>query len=330
MIALTTIKDVAKKANVSIATVSRVINEKGYVSEKTRKSIHQAIRELNYSPNQLARNLYSAETKAIGYIIPNVCHPFFSEVTQLIEKKLYDAGYHMLLCTTDRNADRESQIIDMLRQHRVDGIIVGSYTSNISAYSKAGIPVVAFDTLLECADVCVSSNHQVGGDMVADRVLKSGCRSVLQVIGNPDAKTDAINRHRIFFERMTLAGIPCVSVPITDHSDLDVFTYSHLAQNLLQAYPEVDTYFATDLIAVEIVKAALRRGYRVPEDIQVIGYDGSYIAAMSYPAVTTICQPIPELVNKVVTSICRLINGEPVEKNIILDNLFILEGATMR
>lgn len=327
---MVTIKDVAEKANVSIATVSRALNNRGYVSEKTRQAIKKAIAELNYSPNGLARNLFSCETKTIGYVVPTVCHPFFSQITQIVEQKLADLGYHMLLCTTDRNQDRESQLIDMLREHRVDGIIIGSHTLNAQKYAQADIPIVAFDTLLDCAQICVSSNHKLGGEMAAERVLQSRCQTVLQVIGNPEARTNARSRHQVFFEKMTQAGITCISVPVSDRSDLDVSTYAEFAQKLLASYPSVDTFFATDLLAIEIVKAAAALGCKVPDDIQVIGYDGSYIAAMSCPTITTVCQPIRELAETIAVSMYGLITGEADKRNIVLDQLFVQEGSTMR
>ena len=327
---MTTIKDVAQHAHVSIATVSRYLNNRGYVSKAAREAIEKAIRELNYSPNQLARNLYSSKTNTIGYIVPTISHPFFAEITQYVEEKLYDRGKHMLLCTTVGNQDRESGILDMLRQHRVDGIIVGSHSLDELEYANTDIPIVAFDTLLQCAKVSVSANHQLGGKLVAERVLKSGCRSVLQIIGNPESRTTASLRHQVFFEEMTLAGIPCISIPISRSSDMDISFYPKLADSLLETYPGVDTFFATDVVAMEVVKSALKAGLRVPEDIQVIGYDGTFISSMMYPVITTVCQPLAELAQQIVDSMCALLRGEDVPVNIVLDNLTGKEGSTMR
>lgn len=325
-----TIKDVAELANVSIATVSRALNGRGYVSEKTRSSIMNAVAELNYVPNQVARDLFASEKKTIGYVIPTVCHPFFAQVTQHIEQYLYEAGYRMMLFTTVGDKNRESQIIDILCQHRVDAIIIGSCAINTTKYSDANIPIIAFDTQLDCADVSISSNHRLGGEMVADRVLKSGCHSVLQVIGDPEARTFAKSRHQVFFDRMTKAGVTCISIPIPDNSDLDIASYPALVDHLVQTYPGVDTYFATDLLAVEILKASLKYGKSIPDDIQIIGYDGSFASRMSYPPITTLCQPIPELAREIVDSLCALLHGKKVKNSIILDNLFFQEGMTMR
>ena len=105
-----TIKDVANLSGVSVTTVSRFLNQRGYISQTTAQKIHKAIHDLNYSPNQLARSLYNNQTHTIGLIVPSVVHPFFAQLTQLLEQKLYSLNYHMLLCTTDNNKDRESDI----------------------------------------------------------------------------------------------------------------------------------------------------------------------------------------------------------------------------
>ena len=113
-----TIQDVAKKAGVSVTTVSRTLNNRGYISRATREKIAAAIQELNYSPNQLARSLYNARTQTIGLVVPSICHPFFSQITQLVEHHLYHMNYHVLLCTTEGNPGQESHIFDILRQNR--------------------------------------------------------------------------------------------------------------------------------------------------------------------------------------------------------------------
>ena len=325
----TTIKDVAKRAGVSVTTVSRALNHHDYISDATMQKINHAMVELNYSPNQVARNLFHSKTQTIGLVIPSISCPFFGEMTQLIEQKLYDIGYHVLLCTTDGDHARESDIFDILRQHRMDGIIIGSPSLPDSEYSRVGIPIVAFDTLMTSASVSIAANHRLGGQMAADILLKSGCRRFLQIVGNPEAKTGATERHPVFLERAMAAGYPCVSIPVQSNF-FDKTQYERIVERIFADYPDTDGFFATDLFAAEIVKCALRRGLSVPEDIQVVAYDGTYVSTITHPVLTTIRQPFEDLAQKVIESMAGLIDGKPVEKRIILDNLQILPGGTTR
>ena len=117
------IKDVAKKAGVGVGTVSRMLNDSGYVADDTRKKIEIAMRELNYTPNELARNLYHKRTGIIAVLVPNVSHPFFSEFVNYAEAELYKIGYKMMLCNTKKADNAELEYLDMLNRHIVDGVI---------------------------------------------------------------------------------------------------------------------------------------------------------------------------------------------------------------
>ena len=324
-----TIKDVASMAGVSVTTVSRALNHRGYISKETQDKIEAAIHELNYSPNQLARSLFQAKTNTVGLVVPSIAHPFFAQMTELIEQKLYRLGYHVLLCTTESNRDRESDILTILRQHRMDGIIMASPQLPSAEYERVGIPIVAFDTLLDSANVSVEADHLLGGRMAADVLIRSGCRYAVQIIGNPEARTDAAKRHRVFMDRMMESGCPCVSIPVTqEFFKLD--KYESIAEQILQDHKDADAFFATDLFALAIERCALRKGLRIPDDIQIVGYDGTYVAEASYPRLTVVRQPFESLAANVVESIIHLIDGIDTEQRIVLDNLELIRGQTTR
>ena len=324
-----TIRDVAEKAGVSVTTVSRTLNNRGYISQETREKIAEAIKALNYSPNQLARSLFNAKTQVIGIVVPSICHPFFSQITQMVEQRLFHLGYHVLLCTTEGNPGQESQIFEILFQKRVDGIIIGSPRLSDQEYVNANIPIVAFDTHMRGANVSVAANHRLGGVMAAQKLLKSGCRRMLQIVGDMTAKTDASKRHRAFMEEIVTAGCECISLPAVNN-----FTNLHSSHEMVERafdqYRNIDAYFATDLNAAEIVHCAIRRGLSIPEDIQVIGYDGTDVASVFCPQLTVIRQPLEELAEKTVDSMIALLNGETPEPHILLNNLTLIQGTTTR
>lgn len=323
------LQDVAEKAGVSVTTVSRMLNNRGYISRETREKILAVIQELDYSPNQLARSLYSARTQTIGFVVPSICHPFFSQITQLVENRLYHAGYHVMLCTTESNPGQESQIFNILRQHRVDGIIIGSPNLSEQEYAKVDIPLVAFDTHMIGARVSIAANHALGGRMAAAALLQGGCRRALQIVGDPGAKTDAPLRHQTFMETMLAAGCECISLPdMEDYPNL--LSYRAKAERAFDQYPNIDAYFATDLNAAAIMDCAVRRGLSIPGDIQVIGYDGTDMAAIMCPQMTVIRQPFEELAQEIVDSLLRLLKGEETAPSVILNSLTLVQGTTTR
>lgn len=125
------ITDVAEKAGVSVTTFSRVLNDRGYISQATRDKVYQAMKELNYQPNELARSLFRRKSNMIGLIVPNVSHPFFSELAYYLEEYAYQKGYKLLLCNSNGDVFKERKYIEMLKKNQVDGIIMGSHVLDV-------------------------------------------------------------------------------------------------------------------------------------------------------------------------------------------------------
>ena len=324
-----TIKDVARVAGVSVTTVSRFLNHRGYISADTSQRISKAINELNYAPNQLARSLYNDKTHSIGLVIPSIEYPFFSQLTQLMEQRLYQYGYRLLLCTTSNNQERESNILDILRQHRMDGIIMANPSLSDLEYRKLGIPIVALDTIMPSADVSIAANHELGGELAANTLIESGSKYVVQIIGNPEAKTEARERHQIFMRKMLDHYRTCISIPLTK-GFYNLSDYASFVESVIETHPNADSFFATDLLALQIEKALLKKSIRIPEDKQIVAYDGTYITDVVHPALTTIRQPFEELAEQAVTSMIHLIEGTPVNRKIILDSIQLVVRDTTK
>src|SRR5690625_1306507 len=142
---MVTIRDVAKKANVSVATVSRVINKKGYVSEETKKSVLSIIEELDYRPNDVARTLFNGKSKMIALFIPDIGNPFFPELARAVEDVTNKHNYTLVLCNTDQNMDKELEYIESLRQKSIDGIIIVSSELRKDSMENIHVPVIAVD-----------------------------------------------------------------------------------------------------------------------------------------------------------------------------------------
>ena len=156
------IKDVAKRARVGVGTVSRMINNSGYVADETREKIEIAMKELNYTPNELARNLYHKRSGIIAVVVPSITSPFFSEFLNSVEAELYEAGYKMMVCNTVKAKNAEMEYLDMLNRHIVDGIITGVHTLDVEEYLKIHKTIVALDRYLGDHIPVVAVNHKAG------------------------------------------------------------------------------------------------------------------------------------------------------------------------
>ena len=165
-------RDVAKKAGVSLSTVSLVVNGTGYVSQEMRDRVEAAMRELDYIPNELARNLFSGRTSLVGVIVPTIRHPFFSTMTAELQRALAERGLRTMLCSTVDMRTGEAEYVDMLRRHMMDGIVMGAHTSHAPDYwTSINRPMVAFDRYLGEGIPSVGADHEQGGRLAASNRL---------------------------------------------------------------------------------------------------------------------------------------------------------------
>ena len=176
-----TIKDIAEKVGVSVTTVSRVLNNRGYLSDSLKTRVHQAMEELNYQPNELARSLSRSKSNVIGLIIPDISHPFFAELTKHIEYYAYKKGYKLMLCNSLLDKDKEREYIDLLRASQVDGIIMGSHTMSVNDYMSIKLPLITIDRKISSTIPCISSDNYRGGEMATQLLFQKKCKKKLQM-----------------------------------------------------------------------------------------------------------------------------------------------------
>ena len=195
---MASIKEVAQKAGVGVGTVSRVLNSTGYVSDETRIKVETAMKELNYIPNELARNLLSKKSGIVAIIIPKISHPFFAEVVLYAEAELMKKGYKTMICSTYSEQNYEKEYINMLNRHIVDGIIAGSHMLDFEEYQGVQGPIVALDRFLGENIPVVSTNHKIGGKLAAEELVRNNCRCVLQIQGARVVDSPSHERHYEF------------------------------------------------------------------------------------------------------------------------------------
>lgn len=313
---MATIQDVARHAQVGVGTVSRVLNGKGYVKEETRKKIEASIETLNYTPNEMARNLFFRKCGIVAVIVPEVSHPFFAQFVSAAERCLCEKGYQTMICNTYYEKNYEQRYLEMLKQQRMDGVIFGSHTLlDTSQYEEAKRPIVALDRNLGKGIPCVMADHKSGGRMAAEVLIRSGCRNVYQFAGFKGHEKLSMPfqvRHSVFAKIMEEHGIPCQSHYIK-WCPSDVAYYQNAAEDFIEKHPDVDGVFATDMLIMAILQSAQMHGKRVPEELKLVAYDGTCGSGLVYPQITRVVQPINELAQEAVRLVVDQINGCAVE-----------------
>jgi len=291
---MTTIKDVAQHAKVSITTVSHVINGTRFVSENSRLRVQQAIEALNYVPSALARSLKSSRTHTVGMMIPNSSNPYFAEIIRGIEDTCFEAGFNVILCNSDDDPHKQGTYVRVLSEKQIDGLIVlssGSDLELLDTLRSASMPQVVVDREIDdlAADL-VEVNHEAGGYLATRHLLELG-HSRIACIAGPQALSPSRQRVEGYQRALNEAGIG-VDNRLLRTGD---FTSEggHRAMHALLALPERPSavFASNDLMAIGAICAAAQGGLVIPRDLSVVGFDDIALAAYSNPPLTTVVQP---------------------------------------
>ncbi len=311
---MTSIRDIAQQAGASPATVSRVINDSGYVSAETRARVEQAIAALEYTPNAGAQRLRRGASRMVGVLLPALDVPFFGVLAHVVERELFRRGYQALICCTDESADQESRYISTLLAQQVDGVLAASVLADSAQYRRiadAGIPIVALDRDLPGLDaISIKADHHAGGAMMAAHLLNLGHRAIA-VVGAPAHSPPVRARLQGIVDRLAEDGLAPLRVMLgPDHA---FEACRELARQALQATPAPTALIGTtDIAAIGAVHAAIGSGLSVPGDVSVIGFDDLPAARYVLPALTTVAQPLRDIAADAVMQLCALMAGQPV------------------
>lgn len=305
----TNIKDVAKKAGVSITTVSRVLNNHPNVSEKTKSIVTHAMQELNYYPHQIARALSKKQSFLVGMLVPDCSNPFFAELIKYVELNAQNCDYRLLLCNSLNDIERELKYVTMLKQNRVDGIIMGTHTLDLSFYKHLNAPAIIFDRYIDESIPYVSCDNFHGGQLATTHLIENGCKNLLHISG-------ALNLNSLVNRRSEAFKLTCIenNIPFQvmelAHTNL-TYEYYHdfIIEHVKPVLHNLDGVFCTnDLLAYALYVYCQENNINVPKDLKIIGYDNdSFIRTLKTPRITTIAQPIEELANALWDGILELI-----------------------
>lgn len=305
-----TIYDVAKKAGYSIATVSKVINNTGSMRLSTRRKILKVMEELNYSPNIMASALTGKSTETLGLIVPDISNPFFSEIARTIEDQAHERGLSVIMCSTDEKKEKERKYLELLKRKHVDGFIIASSFHDkqiLHDLKKTGVPIIMLtqhDPALGVTSVSV--DDFAGGYEAASHLLSLEHKNIAVIAENRPS-----SRMRIYGYQEALE-----SYGLTFDRENIIYTVASIANGKeiiekISAMAKTPTaiFAFNDLLAIGLMQGARERGIAIPEELSIIGFDDTVLAAAASPMLTTIAQPIDEMGKKVVDILFEYIDS---------------------
>ncbi|MGQ7356942.1 LacI family DNA-binding transcriptional regulator [Streptococcus suis] len=315
--------DVAALAGVSPTTVSRVINKKGYLSEKTVKKVQDAMRELGYKPNNLARSLQGKSAKLVGLIFPTINNIFYAELIGHLESQLFNRGYKTIICNSQHESDKEREYLEMLAANQVDGIISGSHNLGIKDYDRVSAPIIAFDRNLSPTIPVVSSDNHGGGVLAAQTLKKAGCKRPIMISGNDNSDSPTGLRRAGFLSVLpdeTVYHVASDFTPIRKEMEI---------KSILEKHAPDGIFVSDDLTAMLVWNVAQSLNLTIPQDLKLIGYDGTYFIENYYPQLTTIKQPLTDIAKLMVDLLIDKIEGKELDKRNYVLPVSLSAGASI-
>lgn len=307
------IKDIAKLSGVSVATVSRVINNNGRFSEETRQKVLRVIEDTGYKMNYSAKSLRMNRSFTIGILVPDISNYFFSDVVQKMEEILFDKGYSTIICNTARNQEKEIAYLTMLEEKGVDGLIVisgaESFEFNSSSAEKR-IPYICIDREPKNKDetVFISSNHYQGAFEAVEELIHAGCNHPIIAIHNRRS-TSSKERFNGFKDALKKNNLIYQQEKNIVTIDTDGSSITNQLASFLEREADIDGIFCVnDSIALEIMMALRSLGKNVPEEIKVVGFDDTFAAKYAFPALSSVQQNTDKIAQEAVKNLLNLIS----------------------
>jgi LacI family transcriptional regulator len=330
---MTTIYDVAKRAGVAPITVSRVINNTGYIRPETRQRVLAAVEELGYVPNRLARGLRSRRSNVLALVLADISNPFFTLIARGVEDAASEQGYMVIYCNTDESEEEEQKYIDLLLQNRVDGILLvpaGNGAAAIGAARRHDTPLVVIDRRIPGAQVDSVRGDSFGGAYSLSRLLLDLGHRRIALLNGPAGVSTADERQAGFCQALEEAGIPMDGCLFLGGR----FTTQSGRQMALQALASNPSptalLAANNFIALGALQAVQEYGLGVPQDIALAGFDDLPDALVAFPFLTVAVQPAYEMAQKATELLLSRLDGsDPTEpQEIILPTRLVVRQSS--
>ncbi|RKD68748.1 LacI family transcriptional regulator [Sinobaca qinghaiensis] len=318
----TTIYDVAREAGVSMATVSRVVNGNPNVKPATRKKVLDAIERLGYRPNAVARGLASKKTTTVGVIIPDIANIFFAELARGIEDIATMYKYNIILCNSDQNKDKEISLINTLLEKQVDGILFmgGEITEeHVTQFKRSPVPVVLAATVDQDGELpSVNIDYQQASFDAVTELIEAGHSRVGMVSGSLEDPVNGFQKFSGYKKAFTEKNLDF------DDSLVAIGDYTYdsgiqAADTLMKVSNPPSAIFAgTDEMALGVIHGLQDQGKKVPEEVEVIGFDNTRLATMVRPTLTTVVQPMYDIGAVSMRLLTKYMNKEEVDEKVVV------------
>ena len=319
-----TIKDVAKRAGVGMGTVSRVINNQKAVGDKTRSKVLGAMKELNYSPNNMASQLRKNKTKIIALLVPIINHPFFAKLAYYIEDEADKYGYTVLLVSSQHRVEKEKEIISRIKRREVDGAVFVTHFMHDEEEFK-GCPIVSIDrTFGENVPYVTSNNYEATKNAI-EYLIARGAKKIGYLGSKPLVDSEVMFREKAYIDAMNENNMPIRSVnDVILHGD-----ELALVNSFIEKYNDVDAVFVSGYsLSQTLYNTIVKMGKKTPDDLQIISYDGEF-TQWSVNPITSVEQPIEDMARSIVELLIKKICGEDTPLRTVLATSFI-EGSTTK
>lgn len=324
------IVDIAKRAGVSTATVSRVINHNGGYSKETEVKVRQTIDECEFTPNANAIGLRTNRSRCIGVIVPDVTNEFFAKIIQELDFYLLKHRYSLLICNSNEDYDLENMHIRGLIEKNIDGIVYISGQNEIKNINEIrDIPVVYIDRAPKNAEMLILSDNQMGGYLAARELIEKGCSRILLLRDVRCAST--IRYRKEGYMKALLEG----GIPYREELEISCFPEYAQARSVMERLVKsrgcfFDGIFATnDMMALACINVLMEAGIRIPEEVKVVGFDDISLTRFTYPQITTITQDTRQMALAAGRTILKLIQKKEIkEKRTIIPVVLQVRGTT--
>lgn len=325
---MATLKDVARESGLTVGTVSRVLNNRGYISEQTRAKVYEVMKQLNYQPNEMARSLSKQKNNTIGLVVPHIMHPYFAKLISHIEAAANKQKYKILLFNSKGKEEKEDECIEMCKSNRVAGIILCSASYKTERFKNLDCPLITIERFMDEGTAVVECDNYQGGYLATMHLIERGCRKLLHFGGVADQPMPADQRFRAFEDVCKRYGVEYFAVNPEEGAYSEMTYYESICHEM-EAHPEIDGIFASsDVIAAQVLKVCHEKGIKVPEELKIVGFDDVLIAELASPGITTIRQPVKEMAESAVSLMAQAVNGELVPARSLFPVSLIVRETT--
>lgn len=327
-----TIYDVAEKAGVSIATVSKIINHTGKIGDDTKKRVLQVMKEINYRPSMVASALMGKKTNTIGLLIPDIANPFFAELARSIEDKGHEKGFNVVMCNTDNDSEKEEQYLQWLKQKSVDGVIIATGVQRELTFKelleqKIPFALIARDLPSLAVDTVLLDDY-LGGYQATSHLIECGYKEIISISGDPKTFSEH-ERLRGYHQALIDAGLEYKEELILKCNGTVEGANSTIQNYLKEGMTPKGVFAFNDLIAIGVINGAREKDLQIPNELSVVGFDNTILATVTNPPLTTIAQPIFDMGSQVINLLVETIEGEKKsKKRVVLTPELVVRETT--